>query len=159
MTERKLPDHPWQMAFFVSACRDFSFGAGAVWKEPNCWRTEAVSLGSYLVIIDAALFAISIVIRHHISILSRTNHRCTEMVTKSRQALADMQSECHWTMPTVTSTSRSRRSRLLRDIFSSSQAVLSKAFVYSRSTRSKAHVAGGAVAADSNAGGHRVQKL
>jgi hypothetical protein len=97
------------MGFFVSACRDVSFGAGALWKGPNCWRTEAVSLGSYLVIIDAALFAISIVIKHHISILSRTNHRCTEMVTKSRQALADMQSECHWTMSAVTSTKRYAR--------------------------------------------------
>jgi hypothetical protein len=94
------------MALFMTACRDVSFGAGAVWKEPNCWRTEAASLGNYLVVIDAVLFAISMVIKHHISLLSRTNHRCTKMVTKSRQALANIQSECHWTMSTVTSTKR-----------------------------------------------------
>jgi hypothetical protein len=55
---------------------------------------------------DAALFGISMVGKDLLSNLSRTNHRCAEKVMKSRLALTEMQSECHWVLPNVTSTKR-----------------------------------------------------
>jgi hypothetical protein len=56
---RMLPDNPQQMTLFVRAAKDASFGVGAAWKERNCWKTKAASLGKHLTEADAALFGIS----------------------------------------------------------------------------------------------------
>jgi len=50
-----LPDNPQQMALFVRATKDASFGVRAAWKERNGWETKAASLGKHLTEADAAL--------------------------------------------------------------------------------------------------------
>jgi hypothetical protein len=45
--EGMLPNHPQQMKLFVRATKDVSFGVGAAWKEGNCCKTKAASLGRH----------------------------------------------------------------------------------------------------------------
>lgn len=102
MPERMLPDHPQQATLFIDARKDVSFGVGAAWKESNGWKTKAASLGKYVTESEAVLFAIDMVAKGLLPILSRTNQQRAEVVTKSKLALMEMQSTRQWALPITT---------------------------------------------------------
>jgi hypothetical protein len=87
MPIRMLPDHPLQTTPYVELARDVSVGVGAAWKERDGWKTRVASLGKYLTETDATAFAIGMVLKDLPPILSRTDRRRAEIVTKSRSAL------------------------------------------------------------------------
>jgi hypothetical protein len=91
MPMRMLPDHPHQTMLFVEVERDISVRVGVASKERDVQKTRAMPPGKYLAEVDAACFAIGMVLTDLPSILSKTNHRSAEMVTKSRLALAEIQ--------------------------------------------------------------------
>jgi len=88
---RMLPDHPQQRTLFVETAKDVCFGAGAAWKARDGWKSEAMPLGNYLTETDAASFAISTMLKDLPAILSRTEHRIAEIVTRSRLVLTKIQ--------------------------------------------------------------------
>jgi hypothetical protein len=106
MPVRMLPGHPQQTTLFVETAKDVGFGVGAAWKARNGWKSKAMPLGKYLTEADAASFAIGMVLKDLPAILSRTDHRRAEIVTKSRLALAEIQSPHPWARRTITDARR-----------------------------------------------------
>lgn len=106
-TPRKmLPDQSEQTTVFVRAIKDACFGTAIAWEEANDWKTKAVPLGKHLTETDAALFAVGMAMKHLFSILSRTDHRCAEVVTESRLALTAIQEPKQWLPPIITDIKR-----------------------------------------------------
>jgi hypothetical protein len=99
---RMLPGHPKQTTLSVETAKDVGFGVGAAWKARDGWKSKAMSLGKYLTEADAASFAIGIVLKDLPAILSRTDHRRAEIVTKSGTALTALQSSNPWALRTIT---------------------------------------------------------
>jgi hypothetical protein len=106
MPMRMLPEYPLQTTLFVELARDVSVGVGAAWKERDGWKTRVASLGKYLTETDAAAFAIGMVLKNLPPILSRTNHRSAEIVTKSRLALTAIEDQSRWEVRTITDVKR-----------------------------------------------------
>ena len=88
---RMLLGHPRQTTLFVEIAKDVCFGAGAAWKARDGWKSKAMPLGKHLTEVDAASFAISTVLKDLPAILSRTDHRRAEIVTRSRLVLTEIQ--------------------------------------------------------------------
>jgi len=96
-----LPGHPRQTTLFVETAKDVCFGVGAVWKARDGWKSKAVPLGKYLTEADAASLAISTMLRDLPAILSRTEHRRAEIVTRSRLVLTEIQTPHPWARQTI----------------------------------------------------------
>ena len=64
------------------------------------------SLGNYITIADATLFAIGTGMKNLNSILSRTDNCRAEIATESRAALTAIQSSEQWILPVVTDIKR-----------------------------------------------------
>lgn len=109
MPDRMLPNHPQQMTLFVKATKEVSFGAAAAWKERNGWKTKAIPLGKYLTEAEAALFAVGMVMKDLLSILSRADYQRAEIVTESLPALTAVQSVKQWSLPIITDIKRQAR--------------------------------------------------
>jgi glyoxylate carboligase len=75
----------------TTLAKEVTFGVGAAWKTRDGWKSKTISLGKYLTEADAASFAIGMVLKDLLAILSKTDHRRAEIVTKSRLALAELQ--------------------------------------------------------------------
>jgi hypothetical protein len=101
MPLRMLPGHPRQTTLFVETAKDVCFGVGAAWKARGGWKFKAMPLGKYLAEADAASFAISTMWRDLPAILSRTEHRRAEIVTRSRLALTEIQNPHPWARQTI----------------------------------------------------------
>jgi hypothetical protein len=106
MPMRMLPDHPLQTTLFVELTKDVSVGVGAAWKERDGWKTRTASLGKCLTETDATAFAIGMVLKDLAPILSRTNCRSAEIVTKSRPALTAIHNQSRWEVRTITDARR-----------------------------------------------------
>jgi hypothetical protein len=106
MPVRMLPDHPLQTTLFVELAKDVSVGVGAAWKERDGWKTRTASLGKCLTGTDATAFAIGMVLKDLPPILSRTNCRSAEIVTKSRSALTAIHNQSRWKVRTITDARR-----------------------------------------------------
>lgn len=106
MPERMLRDHSRQLTIFVSATKDVGYGAAAAWRERREWKTKASSLGKYMTTADAALFAISMVVKGVVPVLHRADHRSAEIVTESRLATAAIENNKAWALPIVTDIRR-----------------------------------------------------
>jgi len=98
---RMLPGHPRQTTLFVEIAKDVCFGAGAAWKARDGWKSKAMPLGKHLTEVDAASFAISTVLKDLPAILSRTDHRRAEIVTRSRLVLTEIQDPHPWAQQTI----------------------------------------------------------
>jgi vacuolar-type H+-ATPase subunit I/STV1 len=96
-----LPGHPRQTTLFVEIAKDVCFGAGAAWKARDGWKSKAMPLGKHLTEVDAASFAISTVLKDLPAILSRTDHRRAEIVTRSRLVLTEIQDPHPWAQQTI----------------------------------------------------------
>lgn len=99
-----LPGNPTQTTVFVEGAKDVCFGAEAAWKERDGWKSKAIPLGKYLTDNDAIIFAIDMVLWDLPQTLSKTNHLTAEVVTKSRPALAEIQTPRRWVQRTITDT-------------------------------------------------------
>jgi hypothetical protein len=64
------------------------------------------SLGKYVTETNNTAFAISIVLKDLLPILSRTNCRSIEIVTKSRSALIAIHNQSYWEVQTITDAKR-----------------------------------------------------
>lgn len=78
-----------------------SFGAGVAWEAQGCWRTKTASLGKYLFVIDAELFAISMAVGKVGSSLRETGKQNAEIVTTSRDAVIAVTRLSRWVPPLV----------------------------------------------------------
>jgi hypothetical protein len=96
-----LPGHPGQTTIFVETAKDVCFGVGAAWKARDGWKSKAMPLGKYLTEADAASFTISTVLKDLPTILSRTEHRRAEIVTRSRLVLTKIQDPHPWARQTI----------------------------------------------------------
>jgi hypothetical protein len=101
-----LPGHPRQTTLFVETAKDVGFGVGAVWEAGDGWKSKAMPLGKYLTEADAAFFAISTMLGDLPAILSRTEHRRVEIVTRSRPALIEIQNTHPWARQTIVDARR-----------------------------------------------------
>jgi len=98
---RMLPGHPRQTTLFVETAKDACFGVGVAWKARNGWKSKTMPLGKYLTEADAASFAIGTMLKDLPAILSRTEHRRAEIVTRSRPALTEIQNPHPWARQTI----------------------------------------------------------
>lgn len=103
---RMLPGHPRQTTLFVETAQDVCFGVGATWKARDGWKSKSMPLGKYLTEVDAASFAISMVLKDLPVILSRTEHRRAEIVTRSRPTLTEIQKAQPWARQTIIDVKR-----------------------------------------------------
>ena len=98
---RMLPGHPGQTTLFVETAKDVRFGVGMAWKARDGWKSKAMPLGKYLTEADAASCAISTMLKDLPTILSRTEHRRAEIVTRSRLVLTEIQDPHPWARQTI----------------------------------------------------------
>jgi hypothetical protein len=101
-----LSDHPRQLTIFVSATKDVSHGVAVAWRQQRGWKTKASSLGKYITIPDAAVFAIGMVVKDIIQVLRRADRCFAEIVTDSQLAIAAIENDKDWTLPVITDIRR-----------------------------------------------------
>lgn len=106
VSKRMLPDHPRRVTIFVSAAKDVSYGVAVAWRQQRGWKTKASSLGKYITIHDAAVFAIGMVVKDITQILRRADRCFAEIVTDSQLAIAAIENDNGWTLPVITDIRR-----------------------------------------------------
>lgn len=104
-TQRRSGGQPERLTLFARAIdgttEGNSFGAGVAWEAQGCWRTKTASLGRYLSVIDAELFAISMAVGKVGSSLRETGKQNAEIVTTSRDAVIAVTRLSRWVPPLV----------------------------------------------------------
>lgn len=94
---------PDKITLFACAAKDTSFGAAVGWLAGNRDKVKADSLGKYLTMLDADLYAVHMAV--HICRLSlpqtTTTTRCVEILSESRQALSAIGKASYWTTPLI----------------------------------------------------------
>ncbi|KAI7710683.1 hypothetical protein KC353_g9519, partial [Hortaea werneckii] len=103
-TQRRSEEQPEQLTLFArtvdGTAEGNSFGAGVAWEAQGCWRRKAASLGRYLTVVDADLFAVSMAVEEACSSLHKTGKRNAEIVTNSREAVIAVTRLTRW-MPSL----------------------------------------------------------
>jgi hypothetical protein len=101
-----LPDHPRQTTLFVETAKDVCFGVGVAWKARDGWKSKSMPLGRYITEAEAASFAISTALKDLPAIISRTEHRRAEIVTRSKLTLTEIQKAQPWARQAIIDVKR-----------------------------------------------------
>lgn len=103
LSEEHRYGDPDKITLFACAAKDTSFGAAVGWLAGNRDKVKADSLGKYLTMLDADLYAVHMAV--HICRLSlpqtTTTTRCVEILSDSHQALSAIEKAGHWTTPLI----------------------------------------------------------
>lgn len=107
---QRMPlDRLEQITQFLNTIKVVAFGTGAAWREWNSWEKKAIPLSRYLAEADAAVFVIAMVTKRLLPILSGLDHRCADIATEPKPALAAVQSAGPWALPMITATKKQAR--------------------------------------------------
>lgn len=90
-----------KITLFVSVAKGICFGAAVGWVSGNRSWTKSTSLGRYLTVIDAKLFAICMAVQTAQSLLLKTAKRCAVIMSDSHRALSVIDRASHWATPAV----------------------------------------------------------
>lgn len=94
--ERALANN---ITLFASAAKDTSFGAAVGWVVGTRNKVKSDSIGKYLTMLDAELYAIRMAVQIGQSSLPRTVTRCVVILSDSHQALSAINKASYWTTP------------------------------------------------------------
>jgi uncharacterized protein Smg (DUF494 family) len=90
----------------VETAKDVCFGVVVAWKARDGWKSKSMPLGRYITEAEAASFAISTALKDLPAIISRTEHRRAEIVTRSKLTLTEIQKAQPWARQAIIDVKR-----------------------------------------------------
>ncbi|KAI7231557.1 hypothetical protein KC343_g169 [Hortaea werneckii] len=94
---------PDKITLLACAAKDTNFGAAVGWAAGNSDKVKSYSLGKYLTMLDADLYAVHMAVHICRFSLPQTASatRCVEILSDSRQALSAIDKARYWTTPVI----------------------------------------------------------